>query len=327
MLKQEKFEKMQEFLSKNELKRQKWKYSGMVTEGVSLPIKMGGHAGGKVDGKIIVAGGSDWSLDKKTKSWLSTSAIFTDGHWQVGPELPKAVAYGMYASDEHGVYLAGGTNGHKSDLSNVFQLITLKDGRGWEELPSLPKPTAYGTGAILNSKFYVACGSQQTTKTNSMLVINLSKIGSNWHECSPVPGTARILPAMASSGGYLYLLGGLSDFNPLTPLKDAYRYDPKNDKWTRLKDLPIPGYAWVASSIDENYLLLTGRAYGKVDPGVWALDIAEMSMNKIGNDIIPAATAPLIRLNENQWWLVGGEPDSNKRRTGKVSVITLYKKY
>lgn len=316
---------MRNFMCGLGLKPQGSMYCGVVTEGNPLPLQMkrGGHAGGEVDGKVIVAGGSDWSLDKKTKSWLSTSAVFTDGHWQAGPELPNAVAYGMYGSDEHGLYLAGGTNGGKSDLSSVFQLKTLRNGKGWEKLPSLPKATAYGGGAVLKSKFYVACGSEDTTKTNSMWVIDVSKPGGNWHKRSPVPGVARILPAMVSSGSYLYLLGGLSDFNPLTPLKDAYRYDPTNDKWTRLNDLPFPGYAWAASSIDDKHLLVTGRAYGKVDPGVWVLDIDKMTMNKIGNDIIPAATAPLIRVSQDQWWLVGGEPDSDKNRTGKVSVITL----
>ncbi|MGN6603632.1 MAG: dihydrodipicolinate synthase family protein [Ginsengibacter sp.] len=316
---------MRNFMCGLGLKPQGSKYCGVVTEGNPLPLNMkrGGHAGGKVDGKVIVAGGSDWSLDKKTKSWLSSSAIFANGHWKVGPELPKAVAYGMYASDDHGVYLAGGTNGGDSDLSSVFQLKTLKDGRGWEELPSLPEATAYGAGAILNSKFYVACGSHDTTKTNLMWVLDVSEKGSNWHKCSPIPGVARILPAMVSSGGYLYLLGGLSDFAPLTPLKDAYRYDPKNGKWMRLKDLPFPGYAWAASSLDDTHLLITGRAYGKVDPGVWILDVVNMTIKEIGKDIIPAATAPLIHVNKDQWWLVGGEPDSNKNRTGKVSVISV----
>ena len=47
-------------------------------------------------------------------------------------------------------------------------------------------------------------------------------------------------------------------------------------------------------------------------------------MKEVGHLIIPSATAPLIKVNEKPLlgWL-GGEPDSNKNRTEKVSVIEI----
>lgn len=48
-------------------------------------------------------------------------------------------------------------------------------------------------------------------------------------------------------------------------------------------------------------------------------------MNEVGHLVIPSVTAPLIKVVDEYFWLVGGEPDSNKNRTGKVSVIEVGK--
>lgn len=321
----EELKKMSEFLCQLGLKPPKCKYCGIVTEGISLPQKWkrGGHIGGKVDGKVIVGGGTDWSLDKNHKSWLKNTVVFNNGKWEAGPELPKPLSYAMYASDDDGIYVAGGTSDGNSNLTDAYSLRSLKNEIGWQSLASLPIAVAYGSAAILNGKFYVACGFIDTTKTNRMWVLDVKDKRSHWHECASVPGVGRILPALIACGQYIYLLGGLSDFSPLTPLKGCFRYDLQNDKWIRLSDLPLDGYAWVGKAIDDNHLLLTGRAYGKVDPTVWVVDLKDMSMHKVGSDIDPAATAALIKVGDQEWWLIGGEPDSNKNRTGKVSVITL----
>lgn len=322
-LNEEELIKMKEFMCQLGFKPDGCKYCGVVTEGIPLPqqLKRGGHAGGRVDGTVIVVGGTDWSLDKKSKTWLSNSAIYRDGQWEKGPPLPEPVGYGMFASDNNGIYLAGGSNG-KSDLTGVYRLKSLT-GAGWERLPSLPEAIAYGAGAILGGKFYVACGSVGTVKTNGMWMLDVNSKSSKWQQCAAVPGVPRILPAMVAAGKYLYLLGGLSEVSPLTPLRDAYRYDPGTGKWTRLADLPFDGYAWAAAAVDKDHLLVTGRAYGKVDRSVWILNLTNMTMQKVGDDVVPAATAPLVDAGGDQWWLIGGEPDSNKNRTGRVSVIKV----
>ncbi len=326
-LTEEELMKMREFLCDLGLKPPKCAYCGTIAEGAALPQsqKRGGHAGGKVSGNIIVAGGNNWSADKKTKYWLKNSVVFQNGQWVPGPDLPKPMAYSMYANDNSGLYIAGGTSDGKSLLNEVYKLQSLNGNtKQWKSLPDLPVAMGYGAGAILNGKFYVACGSiDDTVKTNKMWVLDINKVGSNWHECSPVPGVGRMFPSLVACGKYLYLLGGLAATSPLTPLKDAYRYDPQKDQWTQLNDLPLDGYAWVSQPIDDSNLLITGRAYGKVDESIWTLNLKDMSMHTIGNNVNPATTAPLIKVADKQWWLVGGEPDANKNRTEKVSIITL----
>lgn len=300
-------------------------YKCSVTEGIPLPVEWsrGGHAAGKVKGVIVAAGGTNWSKDKTTKYWLKNSAIFRDGRWIPGPDLPKPIAYSMYAHDNSGLYIAGGTSDGVSSLSSIYYLRSMDETSNWEPLPDLPVAVSNGAGAILKGKFYVTCGSIDIEKTNKMWVLDIRKPGSKWSECQPLPGIGRMFPSLVACGKYLYLLGGLSETSPLTPLNDIYRYDPAKNEWIRMKDLPIKGYAWVSQPVDSKHLILTGRADGSIHKGIWIIDLGDISVNEAGTLITPSTTAPLVSISKKQWWLIGGEPDANKNRTEKVNVIIL----
>lgn len=303
-------------------------FSCSVAEGINLPTNnnRGGHIGGVINNKVIISGGTRWSKDKTAKYFLNNSLIFENQEWLEGPSLPIPLAYSIYAYDSSGLYVAGGTSDGLSMLKNVYVLKSIRENTKWERLPDLPEAIGFGAGAILNDRLYV-CGGlvNEVEKTNRMWVLNLKKIGNGWNECKEVPGVPRMLHSMVASGRYLFLLGGLADTNPLTPLNDIFRYDPQKNKWVKLDNLPLNGYAWVSQPIDEKNILITGRADGLVHSDIWIIDLEALNMKKIGDLIIPSTTAPLIKVSDNQWWLIGGEPDSYKNRTGIVSIINLKK--
>lgn len=323
----EEIKKMHQLFNSMGLKPASKYNSVSVSKGIFLPVEWarGGHVGGIVDGNIVVAGGNNWSKDKTQKYWLKNSAVFKDGAWVQGPSLPKPLAYAMYSTDDSGLYVAGGTEDGESVSRDAYQLTSLNGRAGWQALPKLPQATGYGGGAVLDGKFYVACGSIGKTNTNKMWVLDLKNPNGKWQQCPSLPGEERMFPSLVASGKYLYLLGGLS--NSSLPLKDAYRYDPGSRKWTKLSDLPLKGYAWSSQPIDENYLIITGRADDSkpftIHDGIWLIDLTDMSMKKVGKLIAPSTTSPLIKVSEKKWWVVGGEPDSKLNRTERVSVINL----
>ena len=106
-------------------------------------------------------------------------------------------------------------------------------------------------------------------------------------------------------------------------MQDVYQYNPDKDSWLRLKDLPWPGYAWYGSSIDENHIILAGRADGKIYNDIYLIDVRDMTTQKIGEAIIQTTTAPLIKIRSDELWLIAGEPDSNKNRTNRITCIGL----
>lgn len=316
---------MQAFVDSLGLKADTSHFKAMTHEGIPLPAdgRRGGHAGGNVENHILVTGGTQWNEEKTAKHYLSSTAVFASGRWQPGPALPRGLAYAMYGSDAEGMYLAGGVDSGLTLLKTAYHLHRLS--QGWQPLPALPEGIAYGAGAALNGKFYIACGTGARGNSNGMWVLDTRNTTAGWKKCASLPGVARTFPALVACGEYLYLLGGLERTAPLTPLKDAYRYDPSSDQWIRLADLPLASYAWVGKQTGPGHIMLTGRAFGQIDKGIWILDIEKMSLNKIGENTSPATTAPLVQADSGVWWLIGGEPDANKNRSSKVSVITLQK--
>lgn len=300
-------------------------YSSVVSEGVPLPDQeeRGGHSGGLINNKVIIVGGTNWNKDKSSKLFLSNSLIFDDTAWINGPSLPIPMAYSMFGHDDSGLYVAGGTSDGVTMIGKAF---VLKSGQNavWEILPDLPEPVGFGSGSIMNGIFYISGGLLNSgERTNKMWALHLNNLESGWIELKSLPGQPRILHSLVGCKDDLYLIGGLAENSPLTPLKDVYKFDCKEKNWKKLNDLPMKGYAWVAQSFADKNLLMTGRADGQIHSDIWIIDLNSMSLKKIGNLVISSTTAPLIKVTTNQWWLVSGEPDSNKNRTKAVSIINL----
>lgn len=298
-----------------------------VSEGTPLPVDAarGGHMGAVIDGKVFVAGGTSWSKDKTTKTFLANSFIFESGNWVEGSPLPVPLAYFMYDYNETGLFVAGGTTDGSTMSTDVYMLRTVDKNGVWKKLCSLPEGVSYGAGAISGDKFYVAGGDTGEGYTNKMWMLDISGCDGTWVECAPMPGDARMLPSLTACGKYLYLLGGLANVSPLMPLSDLFRYDPEKNEWTRLKDLSFKGYAWASKAIDDVNILITGRADGTIHKGIWILNMQDLSVTEIGGLIIQTATAPLVRVSDDTLWIIGGEPDANKTRTEKVSIIKIKK--
>lgn len=301
--------------------------AAQVTAGVPLPSGRGNHAGGMVGGKVVVAGGTAWSADRTTKSWLSDSLVFDDGQWKPGPPLPKGVSEPAFASDASGIYVAGGRHS-ATETSDAVRRLSSVDGKlRWDELRKLPTTVSAGAGDIIDGRFYVACGSIDGAPSNRVFALDASKPQAEWVEVKALPGPPRMYPAVAACGGSLYVLGGMRTVkdaqgkNAMEVHRDVYRYDPKADAWQRLGDLPAGGYAWAANAIDDKTLLLVGRADGVIREEIWRVSLADLSVRGLGRPIIQTTCAPVVRVNGNTWWLIGGEPDSMKTRTEKVSVI------
>ncbi|MHB9071403.1 MAG: Kelch repeat-containing protein [Sedimentisphaerales bacterium] len=297
----------------------------MCYDGISLPTPRAGHAAGIVGGKLFVVGGNNWSADKKTKNWLSGTYVFDNNLWQNGVMLPAAIADTMYASDATGLYVCGGSDGvQKLNSTYLFKSPYILP----TALAPLPLATNNGGAAILNGTLYVVCGATDNGLTNKMWRLDTKVQKEIWKECAPLPGPAREFPAVAACGNYIYVLGGVilqKEQPTMTVLQDTYRYDPVNDRWKKLSDLPCGGYAWSAAAVNDKYVLVAGRAYenSNVSNNIWLVNINNMSVRNIGKLKIQACAAPLIKVEAKIWWYIGGEPDATRNRTSQISIISL----
>jgi len=299
--------------------------SMLCSEGVPLSIPRAGHAGGIVDNKLIIVGGNNWSADRKTKNWLGNTSVFDGNSWQNGFVLPSPVADMMYASDKTGLYVCGGLDGvNKLSPTYLFKLPY----EAPIELAPLPIATDSGAATLLNGVLYVVCGATPTGLTNKVWRLDTSSQKGIWKECSPLPGQARVFPAVVACGKTIYVLGGVilqKEQPTMTVLQDTYRYNPAIDTWEKRPDLPCGGYAWSPSAVDDTHILLAGRASenSAVSDAVWLIDLNTMSVRNIGKLQIRSCAAPLVQVSPKTWWYLGGEPDANRSRTPRVSIIVL----
>lgn len=299
-----------------------------ISEGPSFPGPRAGHVAGLIEGCPLVAGGSTWTSDPPVKSRLANSFFFREGKWSPGPDLPMALADSCYAFDVNGLYVAGGTDG-TTPSNGVYCLKTLDPKSPWQELAQLPVPITNGSGALLSGRFYVACGSSPQKEYSTQLwSLDITDPGSHWIKRADLPGAGRAYPAMVGVNGCVYVLGGVmsSPSGGAHILRDAYRYHPGRDSWERCADLPLAGYAWSASRVDDSCVLLTGRAHenSQIDPAVRLLNIQDMTITELGDAVTPGCCAPSIQIDKDAWWILGGEPAANRVRTNRITTVRLH---
>ena len=301
-----------------------------VSAGVSLPAGRGNHAGGMVDGKVVVAGGTAWNADRTVKSWLGDTLVFRDGTWTPGPELPHAVSEPAFASDGKALYVVGGRRGASAVNDTAYRLAEVDGHLRWDALPKLPEPTTAAGAGIVGERLFVACGSARNAPVARLLALDATTADAKWVDLKPLPGPERMYPAVCSRDGSLYVLGGMRPTQDaagkrgMEVFRDAYRYDTRSAEWTRLPDLPAPGYCWAADTTTSADVVVAGRADGAIHRDVLLLRGADLHLLAEGKTVIQTTCAPLVRVTRDTWWLVGGEPDAMKTRTEKVSIIELH---
>ncbi len=304
-------------------------YAAVVSEGPSLPQGRACHAGGMVGDRVVVAGGSAWSVDRTTKTWFDDTLVFdpAGGTWSAGPKLPHRLAEMMFGGDGNALYLAGGKDG-RTTYANAFRIASRNGTLTIEELPPLPAPLSGGAGAVLNDTFYVAGGYDLSgAEVDSLWALDLKQPDAGWRSRAKMPSPARGYFGFVACSGDLYALGGCiveTEAHPVRQVfKDVHRYDPQRDEWSQDQDLPTAGQGWVADAVDEHHILLTGRGDANIYDEVWLVDLRDSSVRGLGSLMTPSFGAPLVRMGETRWWFIGGEPDANKSRTPRVSVIEL----
>lgn len=295
-----------------------------VDEAPPLPGGRGGHAAGLVNGMLVVAGGNSWSADRTKKAWHDDTILRRDGRWVSGPSLPHPMAHPAFAPYRSGLIVAGGADGsaEKSMRRTALSVVPAGDSIRIEPLPDLPVALSAAACGVVGSVAYVVGGEAPSGLSAAMWSLDLKHPEKGWRERPALPAAGRAFSAVLSDDHSVYVLGGLSEWQPLTSLPDAFRYDTRSDKWEKLPDLPVKGYAWSAAWVDSRRFLLAGRAAGEIFDDIWLIHAPDMTGDAIGRTVIQTTTAPLVRTGEHEWLLLGGEPDSNKTRTPRVTRIS-----
>jgi len=238
----------------------------------------GGPAVGVHRDALIVAGGANfpdlppWEGGKKV--WHDRIFVLTrdaDGKmanaWLEAGRLAQPFAYGASVNTDDGVLILGGESSREPGLavptSDVFRLTWNPAAKQVEveRLQPLPRPAAFLGAARIGSKVFAVAAerSEVSDRLDRKYVWSLdlampepdSKIA--WQVLTPHPGSPRhkaivVEQALGTAEHQLFLISGenprfardgtldLGNFDYLT---DAYRFDPQNNTWSSIADLPV----------------------------------------------------------------------------------------
>jgi N-acetylneuraminic acid mutarotase len=225
----------------------------------SLPEPNGGFVCGAVGGRIIVAGGTNWKDDSKRwldRIWSYDPAV---GAWREGGRLPSPLAYAVAGQARDSLWLAGGSDGLRTDVT----FARLDGSLRHQAVAGIQTHRVYATGAMLRGKLYVLGGATDQARLETMTNTGFAIALDSGRETriADLPGPGLVNAAAAACAGRLFVFGG-ARWDPVAGtvanLADAHAYSPDENRWQPLKPLPSPVRGLTAVVLDERRLLLAG---------------------------------------------------------------------
>jgi Subtilisin-like serine proteases len=204
-----------------------------------------------VGGRVYsIGGGSGTGNERKT--WVYDPAINT---WTTLPDMPTARSKPALGAVDGKIYAIGGWGAGSTPPATVDVFDTVSN--TWSTLAGVtnPVPRAAAASAVAGGKIYVVGGcadSACSTDTNDVVVFD-PKTGQFSRAANYPLGVSWL--ACGGIGGKVYCAGGVGS----TEFKNAYVYDPADDTWSPLPDMPIDlwGAQYAAAG---NKLVLAGGA-------------------------------------------------------------------
>jgi len=288
-----------------------------------LPEPNGGFVCGAVDGKIIVAGGTNWKDD--TKRWLDRIWTFDPkgGAWSDAGRLDAPLAYAAVAGNGRTLWLASGSSGIHTHRTLAKFGAALRP----QVSARLDRGFVYSGAALIGSTLYVVGGSDDQAHfegaANHFHAIDVRN-GRMWR-LPNLPERGFAVGATAACGGRVFVFGGAhaTDATNVVNHASAYAWTPEAAGWTSLKPLPSPRRGITAVTLDDRRIFLAG-GYKNDDEGFTA---EAFIYDTKRDEYLPAPPLPyaamvgLVKVGDDVFCL-GGE-DKKKQRTDAVFKISV----
>jgi N-acetylneuraminic acid mutarotase len=202
-----------------------------------------------VDGVLYLIGGQTdpqrayvdtvYALDPKVGEWVERA------------RMPTKRSAGVPVVLDGKIYVAGGRPPH----GHVFEVYDPKADR-WETLPDLPSQRNHIAGAAINGKVYVAGGRLeggfQSEKTTAFEAYDPA--ARKWTVAAPMlKGRSGINGVMANGCFHVW-----SGEHAAGMFPDHDYYDPRQDKWFKLPDMPIPVHGVTGATFRDGLIWVTG---------------------------------------------------------------------
>jgi N-acetylneuraminic acid mutarotase len=274
-------------------------------ERAPLPLPRAGYAGGVLDSRYVLAGGSFWEGGTKRRTAEVSLYDPAADRWDAGPALPLALSDAASVTVGDSIYVLGGTDG-KQERRHVLRLT----GRRWTEVPELrlPEPRLNHAAATDGRRIFVIGGllkGDDVSVTDSVWVCDTEAPRGGWTALPPYPGGRHFLSSAAWLGG-LYVIGGARPSSSgVKNLDSVWRLSPETGEWKALPPVPQPRRAAWADA-DGSRILLFGGYTDRFRSDVLAYSPSSRQWRTSSQLPEGIADAHFLRLGK-EWYVSGGE--------------------
>jgi N-acetylneuraminic acid mutarotase len=263
-------------------------------------------------GRLWLFGGIDADARGSIETAIYDRAINT---WTPGPELPRPLHHAAAVTWRDDPVLIGGFAPGRELTSEQSGRVYRMSGDSWEELPPLNHPRAAAAAAVVGDKIVVVGG-----QANQELVPQTEVFdGRRWTVAADIPTPREHLGA-ASDGRYLYAVGG-RDLTAAKNVPALERYDPTDDSWTTLDDMPDNVGSVGAAYIDDLVITVGGEGVTEPFDTVQAFDVQSKRWSEL--PALPAARhgAAVAVLGDSLYAIGGAAAAGHVQATNTVSVL------
>ena len=219
------------------------------------------HAGVVVVGsELILAGGFVGNVRSRATSATVWRWSVQHAAWTRGPDFPTrraAVAMALVGSEIHA---AGGLTEDGNTDSEEHVVLDLAGTNGWSNAPPLPVARNHGGAAAAGGLFFAVAGRHAWDEVagDEARLDAFDPSTNAWQERTSMRAPRSEIGAstLVTADGRLLVIGG-SIPGPL-PSASVLVYDPREDVWSSLPDLPQALKGAVAARVGVKVVVTTG---------------------------------------------------------------------
>jgi non-specific serine/threonine protein kinase len=263
-------------------------------------------------GRLWLFGGIGGDGGAGTETAAYDRAINT---WTPGPELPKPLHHAAAVNWHGDAVLIGGFLPGAELTSGQSGRVYMMRGDSWEELPPLNHPRGAAAAAVVGGKIVVVGGQADQKLVRETEVFD----GKRWTDVAEMPTPREHLGA-ASDGRYLYAVGGreLSADKNVPALE---RYDPADDSWTELDDMPENVGSVGAAYVDGLVIAVGGESVTEPFDTVQAFDVRSKRWSELPALPAPRHGVAVAALGDSLFAIGGAAAAGHVEATDTVSVL------
>ena len=227
-----------------------------------------------VDGKVFVIGGE---VDKFGDTAVATVEMYdpkTDT-WEQRADMPTARAGVSTLVVDGKIYAIGGGERKKIQVGRAWRnsgkllpTIEMYDPvtDTWIQKADMPVPRSSNSTCIVDGKIYIIGGVAANRKQGRLDSVDIYDPATDtWTEAKSM-NHARGGASVSVVDGMIYVMGGVGwpqiPNHPGPFLSSVEMFDPKNNQWTEITEMPAPKAGHAASVIDGKIYVIGGGFRG-----------------------------------------------------------------